>query len=121
MAESPTNAALLAREIYELALTLDTQAGAGVTASGAGTVAGLGSLDGAVFMPPITSALETLSEHPRWKQTVSVSVWNLADLSAPANAAYAAAASTSGQLYRLSVTVTYNGLEQGTWWWWLNP
>ena len=121
LAESPVNAALLAREIYELALGQSTADDGSPPATNAAGVAGLDSLDGAVFMPPIKSTGATVPHSERWKQVVSVSVWDMADLSAPASEGFVGAAQTGTSLFRLTVTVLNNNQEMGTWWWWINP
>ena len=121
LAESPVNAALLAREIYELALGQPTADDGSPPATGAAGVAGLDSLDGAVFMPPIKSNGSTVPHSERWKQQVSVSVWDMADLSAPVSESFVGAAQTGTSLFRLTVTVLNNNQEMGTWWWWINP
>jgi len=119
--ESPINAALMAKEIHELALTLPTTAsGAGAAALGADIVA-LDSLDGASFSPPIDSAKATIGSAAGWKQNVTVSVYALGDLENPVSESFTAESKSSTSLYRLSVQVMNGKLDMGTWWWWINP
>lgn len=119
--EEPATAALIAREIHELALTLPTApSGKPVATTGAGVVA-LDTLAGAKFSPPIRATLETIPDTTGWKQTVSIAVYDLGTLTKPAVAGYAAIAAGSSQIYQLTVQVTLRGADQGTWWWWLDP
>ncbi len=119
--ESPINAALLAKEIHELALTLPTAAsGAGVAANGAGIVA-LDSLDGATFSPPIDSAKSSIASAAHWSQEVTVSVYALGDLENPVSDSFTSETKSSSALYRLSVRVLNGHIDMGTWWWWINP
>jgi len=119
-AESSLNAALLAGELHELALTLPAAAGSGAASTGAG-VAALGSLDGAVFSPPIDAARTALTNLARWKQEAHISVYALSDLEHPTSATFAARDKSSTSLYRLTVQVTCGTQDMGTWWWWVNP
>lgn len=121
--EETCDAALMAREVFELALLQDTADDGDAPAKDAAGVTGLGSLDGASFCPPLdsTGATLPLSSPELWRQDCDVQVHDLSDLGTPVSEAFAGAAQTSSTLYRLTVTVSFRGQEQGSWWWWLNP
>ncbi len=133
--EESCDAALVAREVFELALLLDTDDDTDDDedededeededpADEAEDITGLGSLDGASFCPPLDSsgAELPLASPELWRQDCDVQVYDLADLGAPVSEDFAGAAQGSSTLYRLTVSVSFRGQEQGTWWWWLNP
>jgi len=122
-AEEPIDAALIAKEMYELALRQDTSGSGDPPATNAAGVQGLDSLDGASFCPPLAASLAPLSvsDALQWRQDVDVQVFDLANLDAPASEAFAPATDSSSKLYRLTVDVSFRGLAEGTWWWWINP
>jgi hypothetical protein len=121
--EDPIDAALVAREIYDLALQQSTVADGSLPAKDGAGVAGLDSLDGASFGPPLNAAGRPLAllNAPAWRQDVDVQVFSLLDLDTPVSQSFASAARSSTTLYRLTVHVTCHGQNQGTWWWWLYP
>ena len=122
-AEDPIDAALVAREVYDLALRQSTVADGSLPAKEGAGVAGLDSLDGASFCPPLNAAGQSLAlvNAPSWRQDVDVQVYSLLDLDTPVSQSFAGAARSSTTLYRLTVRVTCHGQDKGTWWWWLNP
>jgi len=122
-ADDPIDAALVAREIYDLALRQSTVADGSLPAKEGAGVAGLDSLDGASFCPPLNAAGRSLAlvNAPAWRQDVDVQVYSLLDLDTPVSQSFASAARSSTTLYRLTVHVTCHGEDRGTWWWWLNP
>lgn len=122
-AEDPIDAALVAREIYDLALLQSTVGDGSLPAKDATGVAGLDSLDGASFCPPLNAAGQPLAliHAPAWRQDADVQVYSLLDLDQPVSQSFAGAARSSTTLYRLTVHVTCSGQDKGTWWWWLNP
>jgi len=117
--EDTIEAALLAREIHELALRLPTDASGSPVAKKAADVVALDTLDGAVFSPPISAMPAELSSANGWAQTVTVSVYNLTDTSSEVAAKMAGATKDQNTLYKLSVTIEERGVDKGTWWWWL--
>ncbi len=119
--ESPINAALLAKEIHELALSLTTAASGKGAAATPGEVVALESLDGASFSPPLDSELEELADNKGWTQNVSVSVYDLTDLETPVSAKFISATKSSAALFKLSVQISNGNQDMGTWWWWVNP
>jgi hypothetical protein len=120
-AESPINAALLAKELHELALTLPTApSGGGAAIAGSGVLA-LDTLDGASFTPPIDSAKASVASATGWTQLSHVSVYALSDLDHPTSSTFTAVGKSSTSLYRLSVQVKQGSKDMGTWWWWINP
>lgn len=119
--EAPATAALIAREIHELALALPTAPSGKPAATSGASVVALDTLAGASFSPPIRSTLDTIPNMTNWKQSVSVAVYDLSDLAQPAVKGYAAIAAGSSQIYRVTVQVSERGVDQGTWWWWLDP
>jgi type II secretory pathway pseudopilin PulG len=121
--EESCDAALMAREVFELALLQDTADDGDKPADEAKDVTGLGSLDGASFCPPLDSsgAELPLASPELWRQDCDVQVYDLADLGAPVSEDFAGAAQGSSTLYRLTVSVSFRGKEQGAWWWWINP
>jgi prepilin-type N-terminal cleavage/methylation domain-containing protein len=119
--EDPAVAAMLAREIHELAVGLSTSASGDPAATGFAGVTALDSLDGAGFSPPILATGEAAPVTPTWRQGVSVSVYDLADPTTPVFTNYAPIDPASGRIYRLSVAMTQRGAEMGTWWWWIKP
>ena len=119
--EAPLTAALIAREIHELALRLPAgPSGQPAATSGADVVA-LDTLAGASFTPPIRSTLDTIPGTAGWKQSVSVAVYELDKLDKPKVKGYAPIDPGDDRLYRLTVQVSSHGVDQGTWWWWLDP
>jgi type II secretory pathway pseudopilin PulG len=123
LAEEDSDAALVAREVLELALLQDTADDGDAPAKDAAGVTGLGSLDGASFCPPLdaTGAALPLASPELWRQDCDVQVFGLADLGQPVSEDFAGAAQDSSTLYRLTVSVSFRGQEQGSWWWWINP
>jgi len=121
--EDPIDAALVAREIYDLALRQGTVADGSLPAKDGAGVDGLDSLDGASFCPPLNAAGRPLAlvNAPAWRQDVDVQVYSLLDLDTPVSQSFAGAARSSTTLYRLTVHVSCEGQDKGTWWWWLNP
>jgi hypothetical protein len=119
--ESPINAALLAKEIHELALTLPTADSGKAAATAPGEVVALDTLDGAEFSPPVSSALEELGGSKGWMQRVKVSVYDLTDLETPVSDDFTSEAKSSSSLYKLTVTVFDGKTEMGDWSWWINP
>ena len=122
-AEEPIDAALVAKEIYELALRQDTASNGSAPARDAAGVSGLDSLDGARFSPPLDATLQTLAiaDPQRWQQDVDLQVYDMSDLETPTSQAFTGAAESSSTLFRLIVRVSFRGEDMGTWWWWLNP
>jgi prepilin-type N-terminal cleavage/methylation domain-containing protein len=118
--ESPINAALFAREIHELALTLPTAASGGGTATSGIEAIALDTLDGATFSPPIDSFKFELPA-AGWSQHVTVGVYSLDDLETPVSEGFTTASKSSPAIYRLSVQVLQGDVDRGTWWWWINP
>lgn len=123
LAEEPIDAALLAREAYELALAQDTADDGDPPATDASGVAGLDSLDGASFSPPLGAGgtVLELDFGELWRQDLDVSVYDLGDLSSPVSASFSGTTPGATTLYRLEVTVSFRGVAKGTWWWWLEP
>ncbi len=119
--EDPIAAALLAREIHELAITLPTTASGKPAATQASEVAGLDTLDGASFSPPINSSLQVVPNSASWVQDVKLSVYDMSDLTTAVSPDFSSASKSSTSLYKLSVDITFRGTFMGTWWWWLNP
>ncbi|MGQ0553929.1 MAG: type IV pilus modification PilV family protein [Planctomycetota bacterium] len=120
-AEEPLNAALLAREIYELAMTLPTAPSGLPVADAPGEALALDTLDGASFQPPIDSRQAAMASLGTWKQRVQIQVFDLADPEVAALDGYAQIAGGAGQIYRLVVTIEQRKIDLGTWWWWVNP
>lgn len=118
--EDPATAALIAREVHELALALPTAPSGQPGATTAAGVLALDSLDGASFSPPLRATLEPIPSSTGWRQTVTVEVYELSDLT-QAVSGYVAVAAGSGRIYRLTVQVSARGVDMGTWWWWLDP
>ncbi len=121
--EEPIDAALIAKEMYELALRQDTADDGDPPATGAEGVKGLDSLDGASFSPPLNASLAELSltSAASWRQELDLQVFDLSDLDTPTSEDFTGATDSSSTLFRLTVHVTFRGLDKGTWWWWLNP
>ena len=121
--EESVDAALIAKEICELALRQDTAANGDPAATDAAGVKGLDSLDGASFCPPLDASLGALalSSPGSWRQVVDLQTYGLSDLETPSSQAFTGAADSSSTLFRLSVQVTFRGQDKGTWWWWINP
>jgi len=121
--EDSIDVALVAREIYDLALQQSTVADGSLPAKDTVGVDGLDSFDGASFSPPLNAAGRPLAllDAPAWRQDVDVQVYSLLDLDTPVSQSFAGAARSSTTLYRLTVQVTCRGQDRGTWWWWLNP
>jgi type II secretory pathway pseudopilin PulG len=119
--EDPAVAAMLAREVHELAASLPAGPSGNPPATGFAGVTALDTLDGARFSPPLLATGEQAPGVPLWAQDVSVSVYTLADTSAPVNATYEPIEPASGRIYKLSIRVTQRGADMGTWWWWIKP
>ncbi|MHC4845907.1 MAG: type IV pilus modification PilV family protein [Planctomycetota bacterium] len=119
LTEDSIEAALLAREIHELALRLPTDASGQPAAAAAADVVALDTLDGAVFSPPINAKPAVIATATGWSQTVAVSVYDLTDTSSAVAAKIAGATKDQNTLYKLSVTIKERGVDKGTWWWWL--
>ena len=121
--EDSLDAALVAREVFELALGQDSVDDGDGPAKDAAGVSGLDSLDGASFSPPLdaTGAELAMANPELWSQACDVQVYDLADLGAPVAEQFAGAAQSSSTLYRLTVSVSFRGQDQGSWWWWINP
>jgi type II secretory pathway pseudopilin PulG len=122
-AEEPIDAALIAKEMYELALRQDSTDDGDPPATAAAGVMGLDSLDGASFSPPLDASLGelALANAAQWRQDVDLQVFDLSDLDTPSSEDFASASASSSTLYRLTVHVTFRGEDRGTWWWWINP
>jgi len=113
---------MLAREIHELARTLDRAAsGAGAATTADGVVA-LDSLDGAVFTPPIGADLSTLTGLNGWSQSVDVATYDLSDMSTAVSVGVLETIPKgSGMAYKLTVRILENGTEQDVFEWWVEP
>lgn len=121
--EESCDAALVAREVLELALLQDTADDGDKPAKEASDITGLGSLDGATFCPPPdSSGVDLPLASPKlWQQDCDVQVYDLSGLGQPVSEDFAGAAQASSTLCRLTVSVSFRGQEQGGWWWWINP
>ena len=119
--EDPAVAALLAREIHELAIGVPTAASGDPAATTWAGVTALDTLDGARFSPPILATGETAPVDATWVQEVSVEVYALADSTVAVFDTYEPVDPASGQIYKLSVHMTQRGADMGTWWWWIKP
>ncbi len=120
---SPSNAALLAKEMHELALKQPAVDDGDAPATDASGVHGLDSLDGASFCPPLNASLAqiALPDKALWRQTVDIQVYSLSDLTKVVSEKFTGATKSSTTLYKLTVHVTCRGTDEGTWWWWINP
>jgi hypothetical protein len=120
-ARDPLTAALLAREIQELAMKLGTVPSGQPAATRASEVAGLDTLDGAAFCPPIDSDKQLVAGRRLWKQCVRVSRYDRFDLTRPVSEGFGSGQPQVTNLFKLSVDVWLGDTFMGTWWWWLNP
>lgn len=123
LSEEPIDAALLAKEIHELALKQPAVDDGDAPATDAAGVHGLDSLDGASFCPPINASLAqvSLADRASWREAVNIQVYALSDLNSVVSEKFTAATKSSRTLYKLTVHLTFRGTDQGTWWWWINP
>jgi len=115
-------AALLAREIYALACTVDKSPSGTFGVTSGASVLALDSLEGAVFSPPIKADTSTWSQYSGWKQAVDLTVYDVSDLSTPTTISPLTALSEDGtSIYKLEVDV-YQGTELvDTLSWWITP
>ncbi len=118
--EDPITAAMMAREIHEIALTLPVTSG-DPTATLPTQITALDTLDGARFSPPLSATKQPLAiARPNdWAQEVSLSTHALTDLAAAQ--VLADVPKHSDTLIRLTVAVTHRGAQKGIFHWWLNP
>jgi type II secretory pathway pseudopilin PulG len=120
-AEEPATAALLARELHELAVGLPTEPSGEPPAATFAGITALDTLDGARFAPPLLATGEAAPGVPLWEQEAAVSVYDVADTSLPVSPRYEPIDPGSGRIYRLTVHMSRRGADMGTWWWWIDP
>jgi len=114
-------AAMLAREIHEMAQSLPREPSGVVGVSKGADVEALDSLVGAVFSPPVRADGQTLSSKTGWSQSVDVKVCCLDDPSVKTDEALKGLSKNEEKLYQLEVTVSYDGAAVDTFSWWLAP
>ncbi len=116
MADVPTTAFGLAREIHSAAQVLPRTVGDGVPATTGAEVITLDDLDGASFSPPISARLAAMTSVSAWSQEVHVEHVNLTT-----PGILASDPTSNAALLRLTVTVREGEEVIGTYIWWLNP
>jgi len=116
MADVPTTAFGLGREIHSLAQVLPHTTGDGVPATMGSEVVTLDDLDGATFSPPISARLSAMADVSGWSQEVHVEHVNLTS-----PGILATDPTDNAALLRLTVTVRQAKEIIGTYIWWLNP
>lgn len=118
----PGTAHLLAKEMYELALTLPHDPAGTVAATSAAEVGALDALIGASFTPPLRADLTTYAAYPTWTQQTTLTVFGIDDLDTPSGDSAADGIDEhESKLYKLSVTVLDGATEMGTYHWWIQP
>lgn len=113
---------LLAKEIYELAVTLPSAPSGSLGATAAAEVEALDSLIGASFTPPLRADLTSASEFATWTQQTALTVYDIGDLDTPTgDSAADGIGEQESKLYKLSVTVLQGAEPAGTFHWWIQP
>lgn len=113
---------LLAREVYELAETLDPALSGSGPASAPSEVLALDSLDGASFSPPIRADLTEIATSSGWTQQVDLVAFDVSDLTTKTSDSVQGTQPTgSALIYRVDVTILEGSSVVDTYSWWLNP
>ncbi len=122
LAEDEVSAAILAREIHEMARGLARQPSGSTGARTGQGVLALDSLVGARFSPPLRSDRTAESTRSEWTQQVDIVVYALDDLQVPTGESATQAFSRhADRLLRLNVTMLRNGEAAGEFGWWITP
>ena len=118
----PGTAHLLAKEMYELALTLPTVPSGDAAATQASEVTALDTLIGASFNPPLRADLSDYAAYGTWTQQTTLTVYDIADLETPSGDSAADGIDEhESKLYKLSVTALQGAETMGTYHWWIQP
>lgn len=114
---------LMAREMLELARSLDRAPSGSGPATAADEVLALDSLDGASFSPPLRADLTAFDDLDDWTQQVDVDVVTVDDLETVVSETLPdSLPKGSDELLRLTVTILDgSGAEVDTHRWWIAP
>jgi prepilin-type N-terminal cleavage/methylation domain-containing protein len=122
LASEPFQASQLAQEVHTLSKILSREPSGTTGATSAAAVTALDSLIGASFSPPILADGTQANSLTGWRQSVSLDVYAIDNLSTPTGEDPAALFATyASRMFQLTVTILENGTQVGTYQWWITP